>query len=130
MTEILFQMAFAIDVPCPPSANRIWRNHRGRTHRSKEYTAWIDGCALLFKARAFEMIEGPYTLVMVCDRSHGARDLDNMIKPINDLLQHVGVVANDRSCERIMACWRREDGEIKKGSTVTVRVERIGRNGL
>jgi len=30
-----------IDLPLPPSVNRLWRSNRGRVHRAAPYVAWL-----------------------------------------------------------------------------------------
>ena len=95
------------DLPIPPSANRIWRVANGRQHKSAEYTAWLTECGWR-TAKHRNAFPGPYALAIEADRSRPymvARDIDNLIKPVNDMLQHAGVVANDKHCMSVTARW-------------------------
>jgi hypothetical protein len=35
------EMPSVIDLPLPPSVNRLWRSHRGRVHRAAPYLSWL-----------------------------------------------------------------------------------------
>jgi Holliday junction resolvase RusA-like endonuclease len=89
----------------PPSANRIWRNVKGKTLKSAEYRAWLEENQLRCKAPA-EPFAGIYRLVL---QAHApdkrARDLDNTIKPASDFLQLAGFVTNDSNMKAIEAAW-------------------------
>lgn len=118
-------MTFCQDMPLPPSTNKLWRNVKGKTLKSKEYRQWLDAIGRLAMTWQYQIIEGPYCLTVVCDRPHGLNDLDNFLKPINDALQHIGAVVNDNSCHSICMVWRADDGVIVKGHTATVRAEAV-----
>lgn len=103
--------ALTVRLPYPPSANRLWRNVRGRTIRSPEYDAWLEAAAWEV-ARIVSMqhdrkgVAGPYGLtVRVCPPDRRHRDLDNLIKPLSDALAKGGAVENDRFCQRIEIEW-------------------------
>lgn len=118
-------MTFCQDIPLPPSANRLWRNYKGRTVKSTEYRQWLDNVGRLAMTWKYQIIEGPYFLFVETDRPHGLSDLDNLLKPINDALQHIGAVVNDNSCHAIQIKWRQSNGVIVKGHTATVRAEAV-----
>lgn len=84
-----------LSLPVPPSTNRLWRHGNGRTYKSPEYCAWITEAG--YKAAlgaAGDKIDGAYALGLTLPKTR--MDPDNLIKPCNDLLQHVRIVANDR----------------------------------
>jgi Holliday junction resolvase RusA-like endonuclease len=79
----------------PPSANRIWRQFRGRMTKSPEYREWKDAQATSIAHQlggdcALEWFGVAITLPT------SRRDPDNSIKPIMDALQAGGAVRNDR----------------------------------
>lgn len=74
-----------ITLPFPPSANRYWRNWRGRmvvSDEAKDYKAIV---ALL--ARDFEPLSGPVSVSIGVYRPARRRDLDNCLKVVLDALQ-------------------------------------------
>jgi Holliday junction resolvase RusA-like endonuclease len=84
-----------LTLPVPPSTNRMWRHSQGRHFKSPEYCAWITEAG--YKAAlgaAGDKIPGAYALAMTLPPTR--LDPDNTIKPCNDLLQHMGIVTNDR----------------------------------
>jgi crossover junction endodeoxyribonuclease RusA len=95
-----------IDLPPPPSANRLWRSIRGKVIKSREYREWISvagGHWLQQKpASALKSIDGYYTLKIVISRSLGRRrDIGNFEKGISDLLQALRIIENDNLCEEL-----------------------------
>jgi Holliday junction resolvase RusA-like endonuclease len=104
----------------PPSANRLWRVGNGRIYKSTEYKNWLDTMGYIVQGQRPRPIEGPYKLTIGILRPHTTRDLDNNIKPINDLIAGLGIVANDRDCELLNVRW------LSNAEGITVRVERAG----
>lgn len=113
MTELL--------LPYPPSANRLWIRARKGMRKSPAYVAWLFEAGLLAKSQRPKSVSGPYKLSIQATRpDKRKRDLDNIIKPLADLLQTVGVIRDDCDCEMISARW------VTAGEGVTVRIEPAG----
>jgi Holliday junction resolvase RusA-like endonuclease len=111
-----------IDLPTPPSVNRIWRANRAGPNKvsiSPEYKVWkkhADGMALsMAQFRGLKTIVGPFEAKIVLKRIRG--DLDNRSKGVLDWLQSRGVIADDKFCERLVLEW----GDAPTGCRVTVR---------
>jgi Holliday junction resolvase RusA-like endonuclease len=111
-----------IDLPYPPSVNRIWRANKAGPKAvsiSPEYRTWkkhADGLALsMAQFRGVKTIVGPFEAKIVLKRQRG--DLDNRSKGVLDWLQSRGVIADDKYCERLTMEW----GEAPTGCRVTVR---------
>lgn len=111
-----------IDLPMPPSVNRIWRANRAGPKKisiSPEYAAWkrhADGLALsMAQFRGLKTIVGPFEARIVLQRQRG--DLDNRHKGVLDWLQSRGVIADDKHCERLVLEW----GDAPTGCRVVVR---------
>ena len=108
-------------LPYPPSANNLWRSARGRTYRSRTYTDWLLEAGLLAKQCLKEPIKGPYKLSITAARpDKRKRDLDNLLKPISDLLTSIGAIEDDHLCEMLTARW------VTVGDGVAVRLEAAG----
>jgi len=98
-------------IPYPPSTNRIWRQGHGRMHKSQEYKDWLALAAWEMRAQLGpkRVIDEPFKIVIRVNRpDRRKRDLDNLIKPILDLIAHYGLIENDSLCHWIDAQW---DGE-------------------
>jgi len=94
-------------LPLPPSANRMWRKARNRVHIAPAYEAWKASAGLILNvAAAGKRIDGPYALSLRVGCMTGRRlDLDNYLKPVNDLLQSCGAIRNDSDCQAIDLAW-------------------------
>jgi Holliday junction resolvase RusA-like endonuclease len=90
-------------IPLPPSANVIWRalrSSRGgspRVVKSPEYKAWIDLCHILLVSKKIvpkKPVDKYELEILLPQKMRG--DIDNRVKPINDLLQRMKIVNNDK----------------------------------
>lgn len=110
-----------LHLPYPPSANRLWRRSGKTIHKSAQYVAWLWDAGALAKTQKPKAVAGAYKLTIQARRpDKRRRDLDNLIKPTNDLLAQIGVVSNDCHCEMISVRW------VTDGKPFTVRVEAAG----
>lgn len=110
-----------LQIPYPPSANRLWTRTKKGMRRSDEYLAWLDEAGWQAKSQRVGSIRGPYKISIQAtrpDKRH--RDLDNILKPTSDVLQHVGIIENDHLCEMLVARW------VTNGEGVTVIIEPVG----
>jgi len=106
--------------------NRLWRTTKGgKMYISKQYANWKSECQWLIKSQTKNAkILGPYKLTLLVvapDKRH--RDIDNLFKAINDILQLTGVVENDKFCHWIEGRW------VKNGNPCTVIIEGISQSG-
>lgn len=111
-----------IDLPCPPSVNRIWRANRAgpkKVSLSPEYRRWKDQADKMVLAtgsfRGLKRLNGKFEAHITIKRVAG--DIDNRAKGVLDWLQSRGVVENDKHCERLTIAW----GDAPTGCRVTVR---------
>jgi len=88
-----------IELPMPPSANALWRGTGRNVMRSRIYTDWIKAARAAIEGQ--RVIVGPYVLVLALPRSMRG-DVDNRHKGVNDLLQHAGLVPDDKLCEALL----------------------------
>jgi Holliday junction resolvase RusA-like endonuclease len=116
----------AVDLPVPPSTNKLWRqgggDTYGRVHLSKAYKTWKHTADMQVMAdgglRGFKTIKGEFEVRIVLDRDQNARgDLDNRIKALLDWAQSREIIANDKHCQRIIA----EYGEAHQGCRLIVK---------
>ncbi len=92
-------------LPYPPSANDMWGYGRGRVFKSAEYKKWIVDAGLILNTQHPKPVLGPYKLTVQLRVGGVKMDLDNSIKPTNDLLQTMGVIKNDKFCKQLSARW-------------------------
>lgn len=113
-----------LSLPYPPSANRIWRNVRGKTLKSAEYRTWLASALVWIKSanRTLPLIRGPYRLTVTATRpDRRARDLDNLLKPISDCLTQAGVIEDDSNAASILLAW--SEAAPIKGGAISIVVE-------
>jgi Holliday junction resolvase RusA-like endonuclease len=92
----------------PPSANRLWRyKGKGEAYRSEDYMTWLNGEGWNLKAQqpGQPKFDGPVYVVIAMKRPRANADLDNRLKPIGDLLQHIGAISNDKHIHGWNAYW-------------------------
>lgn len=102
-----------LDLPYPPSANRLWRAVGGRAIKSSEYRRWLALAAASIPLAARGRVHGAHTLDIAVDRpDRRARDLDNTLKPIIDALKpdkktpaFKGVIRDDSDTLSMTVRW-------------------------
>jgi Holliday junction resolvase RusA-like endonuclease len=118
-----------LDLPFPPSMNRIWRIARGKVGRRKpqvylnpRYVAWKRECdaELMISRLGLRKdvpIRVPMKLTLTLDGgTKRTGDTDNRIKPVQDWLQRAGVIWDDKLIRDVRAHW----GDAKRGCRVTL----------
>lgn len=91
-----------ITLPTPVSANRYWRNFRGRMVVSAEAKAYKEQVAWIARAAGVEMLTGDVSVTMRVYRQAKRGDLDNSLKVSLDSL--IGIAyADDSQIVRIVA---------------------------
>jgi Holliday junction resolvase RusA-like endonuclease len=89
----------AFSIPVPPSVNNLFVNvpKVGRV-KSKAYREWITAAGWMLRTQRPGSINGPFAVTIrlpVKVRS----DLDNLAKPILDLMVAHKITSDDRRCE-------------------------------
>lgn len=99
--------SLVVTLPYPPSANRMWRHVGSKVLRSAEYERWRLACTAVIRAETKGAgLDGPYAMTVRVGRpDQRRRDIDNLIKPINDIMVLSGAVADDSDCQRIEISW-------------------------
>lgn len=101
-----------LDLPMPPSVNRIWRRKGGGgMYLAKEYQDWIKQADGFLLAQKRELkgsaIKGPFELRLTISDRDRRGDLDNRLKTILDFCQRVNLISNDKHAEKITLQWGR-----------------------
>ena len=104
MTEIV------VDLPFPPSINRLWRVVGRRLILSDEYRAWLANAKnfMLYTGGGKQRLKGHFTYKVILDETERGRtrDGDNFAsKAILDLLQSVEVIENDKLADSGSWAW-------------------------
>lgn len=121
-------MAVSLTLPYPPSANRLWRSvpKLKSPIKSREYLTWIKAAQACIPMTARDEIKGQFRVLIEADRpDRRARDLDNLTKPLLDVLcptnTHKGVIEDDHLAIEITSRWTSD--KPKKPALVRVTVE-------
>jgi Holliday junction resolvase RusA-like endonuclease len=112
------QVEISVNLPIPPSVNRLWRSGRRRVFRSKAYLDWIRAADLTVMARRqFPKlkISGPFEAHIVFAAARG--DVDNRVKGVLDWAESREIIRNDSDCRRLVV----ERGEAELGCRLTLR---------
>jgi crossover junction endodeoxyribonuclease RusA len=115
-----------LNVTFPPSANSIWRHKgRGMAYRSPKYMEWLQFNAVqVLIHKPAKIIAKPYKLtVLAVKPDKRKRDLDNLIKPLQDFLMHCHVVEDDSFCHCIEMKW------VAEGNGCELIIEELNING-
>lgn len=93
----------SIVLPVPPSANRLFVNtgRWGKRTRSREYHHWNRDCLFELRYEHPKPAGIKHCEIVVTARINWKRDLDNIVKPLLDLLQDAGEIEDDRYVCRI-----------------------------
>lgn len=111
-----------LHIPYPPSANNLYKNIRRGRAKTARYKAWLNEAGWEVKAQHPGKIAGRYILtILATPPDRRARDADNLIKPVSDLLKACGVIEDDRLAKSVSAGW--SDVPATKGAKVRVCVE-------
>lgn len=109
--------------PLPPSTNRIWRYVGGR--------AIISADAREYRTVVREVVRRNWPNVRLFGRVSVSiiafmrlrRDIDNVIKPLLDGLQHAGLFQSDNQVDRL---WVSRGAKMDADGYLAVRVSEIG----
>src|SRR6187549_592525 len=95
-----------LQLPYPPSANKLWTRTRRGMRRTDAYLTWLEEAGWMAREQRQKPLHGLYKLSIQAVRpDKRRRDLDNIIKPTSDLLQYTKLVDDDCHCELISARW-------------------------
>jgi Holliday junction resolvase RusA-like endonuclease len=97
----------SLDLPQPPSVNHIWRFHGGGAFRTPAYTSWLETAGWELKAQRPAPLPAGSALAITirAGKPDRARDLDNLVKGLLDLLEAHGVIENDGAVHDLRICW-------------------------
>ena len=97
----------------PPSVNQMYTNVPGRGRiLTSRYRTWKQ--AAQWDCVKAGKVAGPFMAQITVDRSmrHKNADVDNLIKPLMDLLQSQNIIENDKLCEDLRIRWGDAGGSI------------------
>jgi Holliday junction resolvase RusA-like endonuclease len=100
-------MEITLDLPFPPSTNRLYGKGANAVYRTPIYEQWIKLCDawILFKRQYPKTrIDGPFAIeILLSDGQRG--DGDNRIKAVLDYLQSREIIKNDKDCRKGSWAW-------------------------
>jgi Holliday junction resolvase RusA-like endonuclease len=96
-----------LDLPIPPSVNRLWRHGKGNTYRTPEYDQWRHDAGWTLKAQKPPAFQGWVSLKIAAGIPERPRDLDNIAKALFDLLVEHRVIDDDANVASFRLRWDR-----------------------
>lgn len=110
-----------LELDYPPSANRYWRNFRGRMVVSDEARTYKELAYWTAKEQGANCIDGPVAVSLHIRRPAKRRDIDNHIKVLLDSLQGAAYVDDSQIVELHITM---EDSRRNPGVTVIIQAAR------
>lgn len=105
-----------IQLPYPPSINRLYRSINGRSILSKVGRDYYRDVVPIAEASGIN-IRGPYVLIIRAHRpDKRRRDIGNLEKIVSDTLAKAGVVEDDSYAQAILSSWA--DSPVKLMCTI------------
>jgi|KBSMisStandDraft_5_1062788.scaffolds.fasta_scaffold65100_1 crossover junction endodeoxyribonuclease RusA len=99
-----------VDLPWPPSLNRIWRSKGKVVYRDPKYVRWIDQAGWLAKLGKHQQVRGEFSATIVLNPPNKRKiDVDNRVKVLLDLAQRVGLVEDDCLCRLLVVSYGGKD---------------------
>jgi crossover junction endodeoxyribonuclease RusA len=94
-----------IQLPYPPSVNRLYRSINGRSILSKVGREYYAKAVPIAEASGINL-RGPYVLILRAHRpDKRRRDVGNLEKVCSDVLVKSGVVEDDSYAQAILSSW-------------------------
>lgn len=94
-----------INLPYPPSINRLYRSIKGRSILSKVGRDYYRDVVPIAEATGINT-RGPYVLIIRAHRpDKRRRDIGNLEKVTSDILVKAGVVEDDSYAQAILSSW-------------------------
>lgn len=112
--------SISLTLPYPPSANRYWRNMRGRMVKSEEARAYQQQAGWIAKSSGFDCTDRDVAITLRIYRPRKRGDLDNAIKVILDSLN--GIIYSDDDQVTVIHAERYDD---KANPRVDLFVEEV-----
>lgn len=102
--------AVTIDLPFPPIVNNLFANGKSGRFTTQQYRDWQTNAGWKIRADRTPRVPGPVSLTLSYEEKSGRRDLDNLLKPVLDLLVKHNLIDGDhRTVVRaIAASWSRK----------------------
>ena len=102
-----------VDLPAPPSTNALYVMRDGLRRTTSVYQRWRRDARLLLSGMRRLPPKTPLgvTIEVAVNRT---RDVDNLIKPIQDALQAAGVIHDDRWVD-VVEARRVQAGDLEEG---------------
>lgn len=110
------------DLPYPPSVNHYWCANGKRRYISHKGRKFRQDAFYVIKTQRPTLTKLAVSVtVMVWPPDHRKRDLDNILKPVLDVLQYAGVIKDDSQVGELIV--RRM--EVTKGGATQVTVSQL-----
>ena len=111
-------MRLSVTIPRPPSVNNLFVNGtNGGRFKARHYKVWIVEAGIQLSQQTVDapMFSGPIRVAIILDK--GRADIDNLCKPILDLLTAHRLIHDDRNVNELHVL---HDAEHKGTCSVTV----------
>lgn len=109
-------------LPLPPSTNNLFVNIKGRGRiKAPKYRSWIWAAGWAIAKQNPLKFVGDVEVTILAARVNGRRrDIDNLIKPVLDLLVTHAVLKDDSQVRKVDATWMATSSDLT-GLSVSIR---------
>lgn len=96
-------------IPKPPSVNKAWRNVAGKGRvRTGDYNDWKTEALWRIKLQKVAPVKGHVIVIIGVERESMLADIDNMVKPLLDVLGEkggAGIIKDDKFVMASAFAW-------------------------
>lgn len=94
-----------LELPMPPSVNKIWSPRKGGIRLSDAYRLWRDEAGWRLRLQRPQRVAGSVVALISVERHEASADIDNRVKAILDLLVTHDVIDDDRFVTGLAISW-------------------------
>ena len=91
----------------PPSLNNIFVNGKKGRFKSSGYKTWQVRACMQLRRQSGWHVPGRVEIKLAFNRSETRCDIDNLIKPVLDILMASGRIADDRNVMKVEAAFEK-----------------------
>lgn len=107
-----------VTLPIPPSVNNLFFNRAKGRAKTAKYDKWIHDAGIMLNAARARPVASPVRVSISVGECNSQRDLDNLSKPILDLLVRHKIIPNDNIKNVHLVVVYKDFKNVEKGMVI------------